>query len=77
MESPDLHVESYTGHKGQETPSAFILDGTRFIVNEVIDRWDSDSHSYVRVNASDQHRYVLRYHFDEDRWELVMQERMA
>ena len=77
MDKPDIRVESYPGHKGEETPSALAVDGDRTTVTAVIDRWDSDTHSYFRVSASDGRRYVLRYHYNEGLWELVMQERTA
>ncbi|HSA62782.1 MAG TPA: hypothetical protein VLE03_11150 [Nitrospiraceae bacterium] len=68
-------VEAYAGYKGEETPRAFTLDGIRLAVAEVIDRWYTNTHSYFRVRAGDDQRYVLRFHFDEGLWELVMQER--
>lgn len=75
MDAPHMTVEAYAGYKGEETPRAFTLDGIRLVVTDVIDRWYTDTHSYFRVCASDSHRYVLRYYFDEGSWELVMQER--
>lgn len=75
MDVPHVTVEAYAGYKGEETPRAFTLDGIRLTVADTIDRWYTDAHSYFRVRASDDHRYVLRYHFDEGLWELVMQER--
>ena len=75
MDSPHLTVDAYAGYKGEETPSAFTLDGRKLHVCEVVDRWYSQTHSYFRVYASDGQRYVLRFDLDEDCWELVMQER--
>lgn len=75
MRVPHVTVEAYAGYKGEETPRAFTLDGIRLAVAVVIDRWYTDTHSYFRVRASDDRRYVLRYHSDEGKWELVMQER--
>jgi hypothetical protein len=34
----EVRVESYAGYKGEETPRAVILDGTRFEVASVISR---------------------------------------
>jgi hypothetical protein len=65
-------VEAYAGYKGEETPRAFILEGTRLRVSEIVSRWYTETHSYFRVCASDQHRYVLRYDLDHMGWELVM-----
>lgn len=74
MPSSNVRVEAYAGYKGEETPRAFTVDGTRLEVQTVVDRWYTETHSYFRVLASNGHRYVLRYEWDVMRWELVMQE---
>ena len=75
MEGPPLIVEAVPGYKGEKSPRSFTLEGKMLHVEQVVDRWYSDTHSYFRVNASDGQRYVLRLDLDEDRWELVMLER--
>ena len=75
MTTPSVTVDAYAGYKGEETPRAFTLDGVRFSVHEILDRWYTETHSCFRVRADDRNRYVLRYHLDEEIWELVMQER--
>ena len=75
MDAAHVKVEAYPGPKGEETPRAFLLDGVRLSVADVIDRWYTDTHTYFRVRASDDCRYVLRFEVDEEVWELVMQER--
>jgi hypothetical protein len=75
MDVPRVTVKSYAGYKGEETPRAFTVDGVHLLVLEVVERWYSETHSYFRVRANDQQRYVLRYHHDRGDWELVMQER--
>jgi hypothetical protein len=74
MDSPHLIVDAFAGYKGEKTPRSFTLEGRRIAVQQVIDRWYSDTHSYFRVNGSDGQRYVLRLDLDEDMWELVMLE---
>jgi hypothetical protein len=74
MDIPHLIVDAYAGYKGEETPRSFTLDGVKLRVADVVDRWYSETHSYFRVRASDGQRYVLRYHLDEEVWELVMRE---
>ncbi|HLZ36076.1 MAG TPA: hypothetical protein VKP13_18890 [Nitrospira sp.] len=74
MGIPQLIVDAYAGYKGEETPRSFTLDGVKLGVVDVLDRWYSETHSYFRVRASDDQRYVLRYNLDEEVWELVMQE---
>ena len=75
MTPPHVTVEAYAGYKGEETPRAFTLDGIRLSVAEILSRWYTETHSCFRIRASDHRRYVLRYHLDEEIWELVMQER--
>jgi len=75
MTTPPLHVDAYAGHKGEETPRAFTLDGVRVSVHEILDRWYTETHSCFRIQGGDGRRYVLRYHLDDGEWELVMQER--
>ena len=65
-------VEAYAGYKGEETPRTFMLEGDRLLVSEIMARWYTETHSYFRVCASDQHWYVLRYDLDNLIWELVM-----
>ena len=67
-----VKVEAYAGYKGEETPRAFMLEGVRLLVSEIVARWYTETHSYFRVCASDQQRYVLRYDLDLLNWELVM-----
>ena len=34
-----IHVECYSGHKANERPVAFIYEGRRREVEEIVDRW--------------------------------------
>ncbi|HJT19560.1 MAG TPA: hypothetical protein VJ746_03765 [Nitrospira sp.] len=70
-----VSVDAYAGYKGEHTPRSFTVGDVREVIVEVVDRWYSDTHAYFRVRTAGGERYVLRYHLDEDRWELVMQER--
>lgn len=71
---PHVVVEAFAGYKGEKTPRSFILEGATLSIDQVIERWYSETHSYFRVKASDGRRYVLRLHLDDDSWELVMLE---
>lgn len=75
MDAPYLIVETFAGYKGEKTPRSFLLEGKTLHVEQVVDRWYTDTHSYFRINASDGQRYVLRLDLDEDCWELIMLER--
>jgi hypothetical protein len=75
MDRPVVSVDAYAGYKGEETPRSFTLNGVHLSVDEILERWYTETHSCFRIRASDRQRYVLRYHLDEGAWELVMQER--
>ena len=75
MDRLHLTVEAFAGYKGEKTPRSFTMEGRSLRVEQVVDRWYSDTHSYFRVTASDGQRYVLRLDLDEDCWELIMLER--
>lgn len=75
MDGPHLIVEAFPGYKGEKTPRSFTLEGKTLLVEHVVDRWYSETHSYFRVKAGDGQRYVLRLDLDNERWELVMLER--
>ena len=74
MNTPSIVVEAYAGYKGEETPRAFMVAGVRLSVLDIVERWDTDTHSCFRVRASDHYQYVLRFGWDEEKWELVMRE---
>lgn len=70
-----LAVEYYTGHRGEEEPSAFTLaDGARREMQEIVDRWLAPGHGYFKVRADDGAVYIIRHDVTGDRWELVMYE---
>lgn len=75
VDGDPLQVDLYAGYKGEPTPRAFVHDGGRREITRLVATWYTDHHCYFRVEADDTHHYVIRYEFDRNRWELVMQER--
>jgi len=69
--TPHIHIDAYAGYKGEETPRAFTLNGVRLSVDEIIDRWYTETHSCFRVRAGEGTRYVLRYHLDDGIWKFA------
>jgi hypothetical protein len=69
-----LFIEMFPGHKGEPTPRAFIHDGTRLEVRQIVAHWETADYSVFQVVANDGYRYTLRCHLDELSWELVMQQ---
>ncbi len=69
-----IRVLCYEGYKGQETPRALFLGERRIEVLEVLDRWLGEDYEYVKIDASDGTRYILRYDRKADEWEIHMME---
>jgi hypothetical protein len=65
-----ISVESYSGHRADERPLRFMLNGRAYEVLEVDDRWYSPDAVYFRVVASDGNRYVICHDQAQDVWSL-------
>jgi len=63
-------VETYSGYRADERPRALVLEGRRYEVLEVEDRWYSPGATYFRLLASDGNRYVVRHREAGDEWSL-------
>jgi len=66
-----LHVESYSGYKGNERPTLFSLKDRRVGIVDIIDRWYGTDHDFFRVLADDGRVYLLKWHRFTDEWFLV------
>jgi len=65
-------VRCYSGYKADERPVSFLLqDGERRTVENVIDQWYGEDHTYFKVLADDHMVYVLRHDRGLDEWALV------
>lgn len=67
-----LKVESYSGHKADQDPRRFTLQGRTFLVEEIVDRWYGPDHAYFKVRADDSNIYILKHSPDGDEWSLEM-----
>jgi hypothetical protein len=72
-----VRVECYAGHRGEETPRAFILGERRVAVAEVLDRWLAPDHRYFKVRGDDGDVYVVRHDVSTGVWELTLFQRQA
>lgn len=67
-----MQVRCYSGYKADERPVSFLLqDGERRTVENVIDQWYGEDHTYFKVLADDHMVYVLRHDRGLDEWALV------
>ena len=72
---PELHVECYAGHRGEETPRRLRLGRRRVEVARVLDRWLSPDHRYFKIAGDDGCTYILRHDIETGAWELTVFER--
>ena len=70
-----FRVECYSGHRGEETPRALIIDQRRVDVVEILDRWLAPEHRYFKVKGSDGDIYIVRLDAGTQAWELTMFQR--
>jgi hypothetical protein len=68
-----LDVECYSGHKADQRPVRFTLEGEQYSVEAVLDQWYGPDSIYFKVRAHDGNLYILRQQTTtSDRlWELV------
>ncbi|UCH75101.1 MAG: hypothetical protein JSU82_04435 [Rhodospirillales bacterium] len=72
--SLQIDVECYAGHRGEETPRRFVLDGRTIEVAEVVDRWLAPEHRYFKLRDTRGSIWILRHDTRLGRWELIMYE---
>jgi hypothetical protein len=77
MQLTPIQVESYAGHKADETPRRFLIGGQWMEVVEVIDRWyqiesqpEWPRANYFKVRATDGRDYLLKHDQETDEWFL-------
>lgn len=73
-----IQVESYAGHKADETPRRFYREGEWLEVTEVADRWQEGGGKpewpiadYFKVLAEDGCEYLLKHDREADQWFTV------
>jgi hypothetical protein len=68
----NLEVDCYSGHKADERPVRFRLEGHEYLVEQVVDQWYGPQDVFFKVLASDGNLYILRREATtpEGRWQL-------
>ena len=68
-----LRVECYAGHKADERPVRFWLDGRQFHVEAVLDQWYGKDGIFFKVRADDGNLYIVRQQTSspDGIWDLV------
>jgi hypothetical protein len=67
-----VRVESYAGHRGEQTPRALILGDRRIAVAEVVDAWLAPDYRYFKLRGADGDTYLVRHDERSNTWELTM-----
>jgi len=82
MDFVRIQVECYSGYKADERPVAFIHEGKRWEVREVVDRWceggltpDRPSIDYFKVRTKEGRIFLLRYLSLFDNWSVRLPEK--
>ncbi len=73
MKPMELKVECYSGHKADERPVRFRLEGKQYVVQAVLDQWYDPESIFYKVRADDGNVYILRQQTStpDGQWELV------
>jgi hypothetical protein len=70
----NISVETFSGYKADEYPLTFTVDGRKFSVISIDDRWYSSDSSYFRVFADDANTYILKQIPGNNEWQIVTPE---
>jgi len=77
MELVAISVESYAGHKADETPRRFFHKGAWVELEAVVDRWHQIESrpewpraDYFKVRGADRCEYLLKHDLEADAWFL-------
>jgi hypothetical protein len=66
-----IRVECYSGYRGEQEPLAFWLGERRLTVRAIVDRWFAPTQRWFKLDADDEHTYILRYDEPRGDWELA------
>jgi hypothetical protein len=67
-----IRVESYAGHRAEETPRRFSVGDRTVEVVDVLDRWVAPDHRYFKLKGDDGDTYIIRQDTAADVWELTV-----
>ena len=66
-----VQVESYAGHRGDQTPHRFRLDGRTVEVKEILDQCLGADFRYFKLRGEDRNLYMLRLDEAARQWDLM------
>jgi hypothetical protein len=75
-----VEVECISGHKADERPVAFVFEGRRSEIREIIDRWYEGGLdptrpivNYLKIRTTEDRVFLLRYLSLLDTWSAMPQ----
>ncbi len=71
-----IHVECYSGYRGEETPRRIILGKNNIHVKSILDRWLAPDHRYFKILGEDEAIYIVRHDPIFHDWELTFYKKM-
>jgi hypothetical protein len=63
-------VECYSGYTFAERPTAFVWEGRRYLIEEVLKQWRSPEGPGFRVLTAEGTQFELTYDATQDQWSL-------
>ena len=76
-----ITVECHAGYRADEYPTCFYLEGERFEVMEITDRWYQADRgpewpvsNYFKVKTALRVTYILKHDLEQDAWYLQSRE---
>ena len=63
-------VESKAGYKYPERPQTIVLDGTKYEIYEIVERWRTPGKEFFRIEIEDGSELVISYIEKTDQWFL-------
>lgn len=66
-----VHVECYSGYRGEQEPRRFTSADETVEVVEIVDRWQGPDHRYFKVKDGNGTVHLLRHDEVADTWERI------
>lgn len=67
-----VHVECYSGYRGDQLPLRFFFGQRKIKVQEILDQWQGPDYRYFKLAGDDGATYILRHDENQGAWELTM-----
>jgi len=66
-----IHVDCYSGYRGEEAPRRIRFHSRDIGVARILDRWLAPDHRYFKILGDDDAVYIIRHDTAEWEWELT------